>query len=77
MIYKKIREMIGEQLAIDNIEIIQMSTSLSEDLDTDSLDAVEIIMAIEDEFNIEIPDDAGESFKTIGDIVNFVTQNTK
>lgn len=43
-----------------------------EDLEADSLDAVEIIMSIEDEFNIEIPDDEAEGFKNIGDIVVYV-----
>ncbi|MGV8145901.1 MAG: acyl carrier protein [Alkaliphilus sp.] len=75
--FEKICEMIGEQLDVENICTIQMSSSLSSDLEADSLDAVEIIMAIEDEFGIEISDDIGESFKTIGDIVKFVEENTK
>lgn len=77
MIFQKICEMIGEQLDVESIDTIRMSTTLSDDLEADSLDAVEIIMAIEDEFGIEVSDDVGESFKTIADIVNFVEQNTK
>jgi len=77
MIFQKICEMIAEQLDIESIDTIRMSTTLSDDLEADSLDAVEIIMAIEDEFGIEVSDDVGESFKTIADIVNFVEQNTK
>lgn len=77
MIFQKICEIIAEQLDIESIDTIRMSTTLSDDLEADSLDAVEIIMAIEDEFGIEVSDDVGESFKTIADIVNFVEQNTK
>lgn len=77
MIFQKICEMIAEQLDIESIDTIRMSTTLSDDLEADSLDAVEIIMAIEDEFGIEVSDNVGESFKTIADIVNFVEQNTK
>ena len=49
-----------------------MDTSLKEDLDADSLDAVEVIMALEDEFDIEIPDEEAENFKTIGHIVEYI-----
>jgi acyl carrier protein len=77
MIFQKICEIIAEQLDIESIDTIRMSTTLSDDLEADSLDAVEIIMAIEDEFGIEVSDNVGESFKTIADIVNFVEQNTK
>jgi acyl carrier protein len=49
-----------------------METSMMKDLEADSLDAVEIMMALEDEFGIEIPDEDAEGFKNIGDIVKYV-----
>lgn len=72
MIFEKIKEIIADQLALDDAEEIKMETSMMEDLDADSLDAVEVIMAIEDEFDIEIEDEDAESFKSIGDIVTYV-----
>ncbi len=70
--FQRIRELIAEQLGIDDLDTIEKNTSLMNDLDADSLDAVEIIMAIEDEFGVEIPDEEAENFKTIGDIVEYV-----
>lgn len=70
--FEKIRAIIAEQLGIDNLEDIALSTSLAEDLEADSLDAVEVIMALEDEFGIEIPDEQAENFKTVGDICQFI-----
>ena len=52
-----------------------METSLMNDLEADSLDAVEIIMSLEDEFDMEIPDTAAEEFKSIGDIVKYIEAN--
>lgn len=75
MTFEKIQEIIANQLGISDVDSITMSTSLINDLDADSLDAVEIIMAIEDEFGIEIPDEEAEAFKNIGDIVEYVDNN--
>ncbi len=72
MVFDKIKEIVVEQLVLDNADDIKMGTSMIDDLDADSLDAVEVIMAIEDEFDIEIDDEDAESFKSIGDIVNYV-----
>ena len=55
--FERIKEIIAEQLGLDNLEDITMESSLIDDLEADSLDAVEIIMALEDEYDIEIPDD--------------------
>ncbi|MCQ2546622.1 MAG: acyl carrier protein [Clostridia bacterium] len=71
MVLDKIKEMIVEQLGVSADEI-QLDTNLMKDLEADSLDAVEIIMAIEDEYDIEIPDEDAEKFQTISDIVNYV-----
>lgn len=73
--FEKIRSIISEQLSIDDVDTITLETSLTEDLEADSLDAVEVIMAIEDEFGIEIPDEEAEHFKTIGDICKFIENN--
>lgn len=71
MVFDKIKEFIVEQLGVREEEI-QLDTNLMKDLEADSLDAVEIIMAIEDEYDIEIPDEDAEKFQTIRDIVNCV-----
>ncbi|SDK04280.1 acyl carrier protein [Natronincola ferrireducens] len=75
MTFEKVRSIIGEQLGISDVESITPATSLVNDLNADSLDAVEIIMAIEDEFGVEIPDEEAEGFKNIGDIVEYVESN--
>ena len=71
MTFDKIREIIADQLDVDPAEIT-MDTDLMKDLEADSLDAVEIIMAIESEFDIEVPDDKAEEFKLVSSIVEFV-----
>ena len=73
--FEKIRSIISEQLSIDDVDTITLDTSLTEDLEADSLDAVEVIMALEDEFGIEIPDEEAEHFKTIGDKCKFIENN--
>jgi acyl carrier protein len=70
--FEKVRNIITKLLEIDEIEDVNMETSIMEDLDADSLDAVEVMMALEDEFNIEIPDEDAEQFKNIGDIVSYI-----
>ncbi len=73
--FEKVKAIIADQLAIDDVDSITKSTSLVDDLEADSLDAVEVIMALEDEFGIEIPDEDAEHFKTIGDIVKYIEEN--
>lgn len=73
--FERVREIIADQLGVDNIESITLKTSLMGDLEADSLDAVEVIMALEDEFGIEIPDEEAENFKSIGDICAFIEEN--
>ena len=74
MVFEKIRNIIAEQLDVDAEDIAE-STSLTKDLEADSLDAVEIIMAIEEEFGIEIPDEEAEEFETVAHIVRYVEDN--
>lgn len=71
MVFEKVREIIIEQLSVDE-DLVTMSTHLMKDLEADSLDAVEIIMAIEDEFEIEVPDEDAEKFQSVGDIVKYI-----
>jgi len=68
MVFNKVRDIIVDQLSVDE-SMVAMDTNLMKDLEADSLDAVEIIMAIEEEYGIEIPDDAIMSIVTIGDAV--------
>lgn len=75
MVFDKIKDIIVEQLGVD-VSQIAMDTHLMKDLEADSLDAVEIIMAIEDEFDLEVPDEAAEKFQSVGDIVKYVEENT-
>lgn len=71
MTFDKIKGIIAEQLGVEE-DAISMETNLMKDLEADSLDAVEIIMAIEDEFDIEIPDEDAEKFQTVADLVGYV-----
>lgn len=73
--FERIREIISEQLNIENLETLKMDTNLLEDLDADSLDAVEIIMNIEEEFETKIPDEEIDNVKTIGDIISLIESN--
>jgi len=71
MVFEKIKEIIAEQLNVEKDDIT-MSTNLMKDLEADSLDAVEIVLAIEDEFEIEIPEEDGDKLATVADIVKYV-----
>ena len=76
MIFESIQSIISEQLGVDK-EDITMDTNLTKDLEADSLDAVEIIMAIEDEFEIEIEDEKAELLQTVADMVKLVEELTE
>ncbi len=72
MIYKKIKELISTQFNIDEKEITK-DTSFKDTLNADSLDLVELIMALEDEFGLEVEDEDMENIKTVGDAVEYIT----
>ena len=74
MIFDKIKDIIIDQLQVEESDV-NMDTNLMKDLSADSLDAVEIIMAIEDTFGIEIPDEDAEKFQTVEDLVKYVEEN--
>ena len=69
--FEKIQEIIADKLSVDTEEIT-LDSSFIDDLNADSLDIVELIMALEDELDMEIPDEDIEIFKTVGDVVNYV-----
>ena len=71
----KVQAIVGEHLGVENDKVTE-SASFIDDLGADSLDTVELVMAFEEEFGIEIPDDAAESIQTVGDAVNFINSNT-
>ena len=74
MIFDEIKDIFIDQLQVEESEVT-MDTNLMKDLSADSLDAVEIIMAIEEEYGIEIPDEDAETFQTVGDLVKYVEEN--
>lgn len=71
--FEKIREIVAEKVGVEEAEIT-METSFSDDLDADSITLFELVMALEDEFNIEIDDESIEQIKTVGDIVNYLEE---
>ncbi len=73
MVYEKIKLIISEQFSIDDEEIT-METSFKDDLNADSLDLVELIMVLEDEFELEVDDAEVENIQTVGDAVNYINE---
>lgn len=69
--FERIQGIIADKLSVDT-EMVTMEASFIEDLNADSLDIVELIMALEDELDMEIPDEDVENFKTVGDVVNYL-----
>ena len=76
MTIDKVRKIIADQLSVKE-EDIKDDTNIAEELGADSLDLVEILMSLEDEFGISIPDEAIPEIKTVDDIVNFIQNNKK
>lgn len=74
MMFEKIREIICDQLEIEEDQVT-MDSILLEDLGADSIDLADLVMTFEDEFNMEISDEALENIKTVSDIVKYVEEN--
>ena len=71
MVFDKVKELISEQLDVKADDITEAS-NIQDDLGADSLDVVDLVMALEDEFDVEIPEDQVENIKTVGDFVKFI-----
>ncbi|MBR7132925.1 MAG: acyl carrier protein [Clostridia bacterium] len=74
MVFEKIKAILAEQLDAD-ADDMTMDTNIAKDLGADSLDVVELLMSIEDEFEVEIPDEEIENIKTIGDLTEYIQSN--
>ena len=75
MVFEQIKELLAEQLDLDESKIT-MDSDIVEDLEADSLDVVDLVMSMEDEFGVEVPDEVIENFKTVGDGVRYIEENT-
>ena len=71
MVFETIRKLLADQLDIDEDEITMESTLL-EDLGADSIELVDLIMSVEEEYDIEVPDDAADDIRTVGDEVRYI-----
>lgn len=74
-IFKKVQSIVADQLGVD-IKTVTLEAKFAEDLGADSLDTVELVMAIEDKFSIEIPDEDAEKISTLQEAVNFISKVT-
>lgn len=74
MVFDKVKEIIVEQLDVD-AEKVTTNANIQDDLGADSLDVVDLVMSLEEEFDVEIPDEAVEGIKTVGDIVKYIEDN--
>lgn len=76
MTFEKVREIICEQLDLAE-EKVTMEASITEDLGADSLEVVDLVMSLEEEFDIEIPDEEVENIKVVGDIVKYIEERAE
>ena len=71
----KVKEIVVEQLGVELASVTE-EASFTDDLGADSLDTVELVMALEEEFDIEIPDEAAQGVKTVGDVIELISAET-
>ena len=76
MVLEKVKAILSEQFDVEE-DYITPDTNLSEDLEADSLDVVDLLMSIEDEFEIEVPDEEIENIKTVDQLVKYIEANMK
>lgn len=74
MVFEKVKVILAEQFDVEEDEIT-MDTNLEEDLSADSLDVVDLLMSIEDEFEIEIPDEEIDNIRTVAELVSYIESN--
>ena len=75
MVFERIREIICDQLDLEE-DKVTMDSDIMEVFEADSLDVVDLVMSIEDEFGLEVPDDQIENFRTVGDVVRYIEENS-
>lgn len=75
MVFERVREIICDQLDLTEDQVT-MESDIMEDFDADSLDVVDLVMSLEDEYGIEVPDEDIENFHTVGDVVRFIEENS-
>ena len=71
MVFEKVRSILAAQFDVEE-DTISLTTNIIDDLGADSLDAVDMLMSLEDEFDVEIPDEEVESIHTVGDLVTYI-----
>ena len=76
VVFERMKKIVVEQLGVEEEQVTE-NASFTDDLGADSLDQVELIMALEQEFNAEIPDEEAEKLATVGDAVKFIEANTE
>ena len=74
MVFDKVKELIAERLDVD-ADTVTVTSNIQDDLGADSLDVVDLVMSLEEEFDMEIPDEAVANIKTVGDIVKYIEDN--
>lgn len=74
-VFERVQDIVADQLGVDK-DKIKPETSFVNDLGADSLDTVELVMELEEEFDINIPDDAAEKIQTVGQAVEYIEANT-
>lgn len=75
-LFDDVKAVIVEQLSVNEAEV-KMESKFVDDLGADSLDVVELVMALEEKFGVEIPDEQAEKIATVGDVVSYIEQNKK
>jgi len=73
--FEKVKKIIVEQLSIEDADTVTLEANFVDDLGADSLDTVELVMALEEEFDIEIPDEAAEKILTVQDTVDYISSH--
>ncbi|HCW80541.1 MAG TPA: acyl carrier protein [Ruminococcaceae bacterium] len=76
MVLEKVKSILSEQFDVEE-DTITPETNIQDDLGADSLDVVDLLMSIEDEFDIEVPDDQVENLKTVGELVKYIEEHQK
>jgi acyl carrier protein len=75
-IEQRVKEIVGEHLGVEKDEILAESRFI-EDLGADSLDIVELVMALEEEYEVEVPDEDAEKLRTVGDVIGYIESQKK